>query len=355
MSKGKWNTVFFVSLLVLAIATVTFATGSNVEAASKKKFKVGVSNGPFTHSWRVQMIESVQKEFEFYREQGLVSKLTIQNAGTDVNTQIAQIRNLIASGIDLLLIIPNSATALNPVIEEAQEAGITVIVYEQPIDNPNVLNVFIDQKEWMGKLTDWFVKKLNGTGDVVYLSGIPDQPISIARDKVAMEIMAEYPNIKVLTVAPGYWSAPSAQQAMTDILASFPKIDGVLTQDGQALGIVRAFQAAGRALPIMTGDHQVNFIKEWKKLKDERGFESYEPTNPPGEAVNDALGIGLRLLQGKKLKPEVVIDNHIVHIDIKFVIDNSNIDRIYEEYKDWADSYYVNHWYTQEELDQLFQ
>lgn len=342
-----------VVLLSIAIPFSVFAGGAQ-EAGGEEKFNVGLSNGPFTHSWRVEMIESIQEEFAFYKEKGIVDKLTIQNAGTDVNTQIAQIRNLIASGIDLLLIIPNSATALTPVIEEAQEAGITVIVYEQPIENKDVLNVFIDQNEWMGKLTQWFVDELGGKGDIVYLSGIPDQPISVARDKVAMDILKKYPDINVLTVAHGYWGAPSAQQAMSDILASFPNIDGVLTQDGQALGIVRAFQAAGRELPVITGDHQVNFIKEWKKLKDSVGFRSFEPTNPPGEAVNDALGIGIRLLQGKELKENVLIDGHKIHIPITFVIDNSNIDDIYEEYKDWADSYYVNHWMSQAELDALF-
>jgi len=336
-------------------AAVTEGTEAVETEAEVTKFKVGLSNGPFTHSWRVEMIESVQKEAGYYEEQGLIDEIIIQNAGTDVNTQIQQIRNLIASDIDLLLIIPNSATALNPVIEEAQAKDITVIVYEQPVDNPNVVNIFIDQNEWMGMLTEWLCEKLGGKGDIVYLSGITDQPISIARDEVALETLKKYPDIKLLTQQNGQWDVAPSQQVMTDILASFPNIDGVLTQDGQALGIVRAFRAAGRDLPIMTGDHQVNFIKEWKKLKDEVGFESYEPTNPPGEAVNDTLGVGIRLLQGKQLKPEVLIDNHIIHIDILKVIDNSNIDEVYEEYKDWADSYYVNHWYSQEELDALFQ
>jgi hypothetical protein len=36
-------------------------------------------------------------------------------------------------------------------------------------------------------------------------------------------------------------------------------------------------------------------------------------------------------------------------------VDNSNIDKIYDEYKDWADSYYVNTWYTEPQIDALFQ
>ncbi len=344
-----------VILVILGIGLLPLVACAQVEVAPKEPpYTVGLSNGPFTHSWRVQMIESIQQEFEYYKEQGLVDRLIIQNAGPDVATQIAQIRLLIASGVDILLVNPNSATALNPVMEEAQEAGILVIVYDMNINNPDVLEVCMDQREWMGPITEWLCEKLNYKGDIVYISGIPDQPGDIDRNNAAMEVLAKYPDINLLAQAPGYWDQAAAQQAMSDILASFPKIDGVLTQDGMSLGIIRAFQAAGRPLPFITGETQVAFIKEWKKLKDEIGFESFGIANPPGGTICPALGIGIRLLQGKKLKPEVVSENQVVYIKPTLVVTNENLDEVYEEYKTWADAYYVNGWYSQEELDALF-
>jgi len=343
-------------LSIFLVATLSFAGGGKAKEkpAEVKKFTVGLSNGPFTHSWRVQMIESLQKEFEYYKENGIADKLIIQNAGPDVNTQIAQIRNLISSNVDLLLVNPNSTTALIPVIEEAQEEGILVIVYDQPIDNPNIINVYMNQEWWMAPLTEWFCKELKYKGDVVYISGIADQPGNILRDKAAEKVWAKYPDINLLAMANGNWDQAAAQQAMSDILASFPSIDGVLTQDGMALGVIRAFQAAGRPLPVVSGETQVAFIKEWKKLKDSQGFSTFGVTNSPG-AVCTSLGIGIKLLQGKKLKPDVLIDNHVIYLRPVLMVDNSNIDKVYNEYKDWADSYYVNGWYSQEQLDELFQ
>ncbi len=353
--KRKWLFLMMAVMLLSFVFTVTVFAGGQTDTAAKSKGAiVGLSNGPFTHSWRVQMIESLQKEFEFYKEKGWVSKLIIQNAGEDVNTQIAQIRNLIASGVNLLLINPNSATALNPVIDEAQKAGVTVIVYDMAVDNPKVLNVFMDQAEWQGPLTEWLCKQLGGKGNIVYISGIADQPGNIQRDKAAEQVLAKYPNVKVLAKANGNWDQAAAQQKMTDILASFPQIDGVLTQDGMALGCIRAFQAAGKKVPIVTGETQVAFIKFWKKLKDETGFVTYGIENSPG-AVCTSLGIGLRLLQGKKLKPELLKDGHILNTKPVLFVDNNTIDKVYDQYKDWADSYYVNTWYSQEQIDALFQ
>ncbi len=347
-----WARSGLVILFCLAVAAAGFAGGQG--EAGAKGIVVGLSNGPFTHSWRVQMIESLHNQAEAYIAKGWMSKLIVQNAGEDVNTQIAQIRNLIASKVNLILINPNSATALVPVIKEAQAAGILCIIYDQPVDNPPCLNVHMKQKFWMGPIVDWLAKQLNGQGNIVYISGIADQPGNIERDGVVTDTLKKYPGIKVLATANGNWDQAAAQQKMTDLLGSFPNIDGVLTQDGMTLGILRAFDAAGRKVPVVTGETQVAFIKEWKKRKDASGFSTFGVENSPG-AVCTSLGIGIRLLQGKKLKPDVFAGPNDLWIKPALFVDNSNIDKIYDQYKDTLDSFYVNTWYSEDQIDALFQ
>ncbi len=339
-------------LFCLAAAFAVFASGGGETGG--KGIVVGLSNGPFTHSWRVQMAESLQQQAEVYRAKGWVSKLIVQNAGEDVNTQIAQIRNLIASKVNLILINPNSATALTPVIKEAQNAGITCIIYDQPIANPPCLNVHMKQTFWMSPIVDWLAKQLNEKGNIVYISGIADQPGNIERDQAAMDTLKKYPGIKLLATANGNWDQAAAQQKMTDLLGSFPNIDGVLTQDGMTLGILKAFDAAGRKAPVVTGETQVAFIKEWKKRKDDSGFSTFGVENSPG-AVCTSLGIGVRLLQGKKLKSDVFAAPNDIWLKPVLFVDNANIDQVYAKYKDVADAYYVNQWYSEEQLDALFQ
>lgn len=364
MARKSWLKGGLVVLFCLLFAAAAFAGGAGESGGSSKGFVVGLSNGPFTHSWRVEMLESLQKQFDVYKERGWASKLIVQNAGPDVNTQIAQIRNLIASRVNLLLVNPNSGTALNPVLTEAVNAGIVVIVYDQPVTPPKgVLNVWMNQVWWEAPLAEWLVKQLNGKGNIVYVSGIADQPGNIARDNAAMDVLAKYPGIKLLAKANGNWDQAAAQQVMTDLIGSFPNIDGVLTQDGMTLGIIRAFEAAGKKLPPITGETQVAFVKEWKQRKDAGGFNTVGIENSPG-AICTSLGIGLRLLQGKKLKADVLIDPatgkpapgaYTIWTHPSLQVDNSNIDKVYNEYKDWADSYYVNTWYTEAQIDALFQ
>jgi ribose transport system substrate-binding protein len=355
VSSKRWVRGGMVVLFCLLFALTAFAGGQgDAKAAPAKGFVVGLSNGPFTHSWRVQMAESLHQQSEEYIAKGLMSKLIVQNAGPDVNTQIAQIRNLIASKVNLILINPNSATALTPVIKEAQAAGILCIIYDQPIANTPCLNVYMNQDWWMGPVTEWLCKSLNGKGNIVYISGIADQPGNIARDQSADKVLAKYPGIKVLAKANGNWDQAAAQQVMTDLLGSFPNIDGVLTQDGMTLGILRAFEAAGRKAPPVSGETQVAFVKEWKKMKDATGFSTFGVENSPGAACT-SLGIGLRLLQGKKLKDSVFAAPNTIWTKPVLFVDNKNIDEVYNKYKDVGDSFYVNTWYSAEQIDALFQ
>ena len=293
---------------VLWIATVLLMVASfAVFAASAPKvkpgaIKVGVSNGQITNTWRTQMVADINQEFGYYKGKGWVDSLTITHAGSDVDLQISQIRNMINSGINLLLINPLSSTALNPVIEEAAANNVLVIVFDQEISSTKALQVVPDQADFIARMTQFVVDKLNGKGNVVYVSGFDGQPANTLRDNVVMGIVKKNPGIKLLTKVNGNWDATTAQQVMSDVLAAFPKIDGVLSQDGMQFGEIRAFEAANRPLVPITGDSTIQFLKKWKELRDKSAFETLAFINGPGFTANLALGIGVRMLQGKELK-----------------------------------------------------
>jgi ribose transport system substrate-binding protein len=302
------------------------------------------------------MIEQFQNDCNKLQQEGIVSDYVVQNAGEDVNTQIAQIRNMVSSGVNLLLVCPNSSTALNQVLVEAQTAGVLVIVYDMNVDNaPTIINPYMDQGLWMPPLVDWLAKQIGEKGKIVYIEGIADQPGNILRNEAAMKTLKNYPNIELVAQAPGNWDQAAAQQAMSDLLGSVPKIDGVLTQDGMTLGIIRAFQAAGKDLPPITGETQIAFIKEWKKMKDASGFSSYGVGNPPPFGVNTALRMGIKLLSGGKLKDSVFVNDHDILLAPSLFVDNDSLDALYETYKDWADAYYVPGYLSDADLNAMFQ
>ena len=323
--------------------------------AWSKGFTIAVSNGYIGNSWRTQMIAAIEELGEKYKQMGLVDKVIIKNSGLDIQAQIADFRNLMNMQPDAILLNPNSPDALNSVIEEAVSRGILVVAIDQPVTSEEVAcNVTINQYEWGKKLAEWLVEKLGGKGKIVRIDGLAGHPANVERVKGMTEVYSKYPEIEIVASANGDWDEARAQQVMSNFIAAYPQIDGVQSQDGMALGVVKAYQAAGIPIPKVTGETIVSFLHEWKSLKEQGDFETIGITNPPGAAGAFGLGFAVRLLQGKKFKPGVLAENKYFYLPVT-VVTNENFDRFYESVKDKPDSYFPDYIPTEEELDALFE
>jgi ABC-type sugar transport system substrate-binding protein len=73
------------------------------------------------------MNQEMQRELAFYPE--IVFNLRV--AGNNSETQTAQIKDLLQSGIDLLIVSPNEAEPLTEVVNEAYKTGIPVILIDR--------------------------------------------------------------------------------------------------------------------------------------------------------------------------------------------------------------------------------
>jgi ribose transport system substrate-binding protein len=140
-----------------------------------------------------------------YMDQGLTNELVIESADTDVAGQIQQLQNLMAKGVDAILVNPGDVSGLNATLQEAIDKGIIVISVDQELNVPGVYNVGIDQKEWAKTSAKWLADKLGGEGEIVQIEGFPGHPANVARMEGVAEVLAGYPGIKVLATDTGKW------------------------------------------------------------------------------------------------------------------------------------------------------
>lgn len=347
--------MFVLLVFCLSVSTAFAGTRSDRKGASKKDgFVIAFANSFITHTWRTQMINNFQKDALYYKGKGLIKEVYVQHAGFDVNLQISQIRNFINMDVDALICDPISYTALNPILEEAVDEGILVIITDEPVSSKKVYQVMPTHDVWMEKLARYVLDRMGGKGDIIYLSGIEGAPASVMRDKGFQQALKNYPNIKLLTKAYGWWDSARAQQSMADVLAAYPKIDGVVSQDCQVLAVIRAFQAANRPLPIMNGSGDRPFFEFWVENLD-KGFTSFAIANGPGFAITASLGVAVRLLQGKQVKPQL-LDGKVLHLDHTNVITDKNVKAELEEHVRFRGvEDYIDETWTQDRLDSLFQ
>ena len=322
--------------LTVCLVTVVFVAacggggqgGNGGGQGNEGPFTIGVSNGFISSEWRTQMIDDLQRVNGEYKQEGLTEDLVIESADVDAQGQIQQMRNLINRGVDAIIVNPNDATALDQVIGQAEQAGIPVIAVDQEIDAPGVTNVVIDQGEWASMGAEWLVEQLGGEGDVVVINGIAGHPANEARYDAVKEVFAENPGIEVVQETNADWDQATAQQEMSNILASQPNIDGVWTQDGMARGVLQAVQAANPGeYPVISGEARSGYMRLWQEVRQENpDFASYGPVNPPGVGAS-GLRVAVELLQGKEIKQSELQGEagNTLYVPIPGVVTNENL------------------------------
>jgi ribose transport system substrate-binding protein len=319
------------AIVVLAVACGGGGgqSGEGGGQANEGPYTIGVSNGFISSEWRTQMIDDLQRVNNEYKQEGLTEDLVIESADVDAQGQIQQMRNLINRGVDAIIVNPNDATALDQVIGQAEQAGIPVIAVDQEIGAEGVTNVVIDQGEWARMGAEWLVEELGGEGDVVVINGIAGHPANEARYDAVKQVFADNPGIEVIQETNADWDQVTAQQEMSNILASQPNIDGVWTQDGMALGVLQAVQAANPGeYPVISGEARSGYMRLWSEVRqDNPEFASYGPINPPGVGAS-GLRVAVELLQGKEIKQSELQGDagNTLYVPIPGVVTNENLE-----------------------------
>lgn len=309
-----------VSLLLSAVMAVSLAVPSVVWAGEDKAaaaeetaaevsdklpqgdWYIGLANGYMGNTWRAQYVEAFETKAEQYKKAGVIKDYISASTSGDVTEQLNQINDMISKGIDCLLINPISPSSMAPIIAKCKAADVLLVVASDPAGvDDSLVEVLTDNGAFFAIMTQWLVDKLDGKGNIVHITGTPGMPADLVRQKVAEEILAEYPDIKVLGTAPGSWSQTEAQTAMSTFLSTYDNIDAVLAQDVMSEGIIRAYETAGVDVPLMTGDYVMSFFRKWETMDNLDACA----TTFQAQASADALAYAVRKLNGMELNIEL--------------------------------------------------
>src|ERR1044071_7654402 len=94
---------------------------------SEKNYVIGFSQCTGFDSWRQTMLGVMQRELLFHDN----VKFLYKDANGNSQKQIQQIEELVKQKIDLLIVSPNEAQPLSPVIEKVYHSGIPVVVVDR--------------------------------------------------------------------------------------------------------------------------------------------------------------------------------------------------------------------------------
>lgn len=194
--------------------------------------------------WRTQMNKEIRRESLFYP--GV--KVDIRSAGDNNQRQIADIEHFINEKVNLIVVAPNEAAAITPVVEKAYDKGIPVVLVDRKINSERyTAYIGADNYEMGRQIGTYINSRLRGEGNVVELTGLQGSTPARDRHQGLMDVLADAPGIHIVAKADAGWFRQSAQHAFDSILTQHPRIDLIFAHnDRMASGAHDAAIRKGR-------------------------------------------------------------------------------------------------------------
>jgi galactofuranose transport system substrate-binding protein len=274
------------SLLAAASLTACGSSsgGGSTGSGGGDKITLGFAQVGAESGWRTANTKSIQ---ESAKTAGVTLKFS--DAQQKQANQIQAIRSYIQQRVDVIAFSPVVESGWDPVLTEAKNAKIPVILTDRAIDSTDtsLYKTFLgsDFEKEGQKAGEWLVedsKKASGPVNVAEITGTTGSAPAIDRGKGFRAAVASNPNIKIVASQTGDFTRAGGKQVMEAFLKSNKDINVLYAHnDDEGLGAIEAIKAAGltpgKDIKIITvdavkdgmtalADGQINFIVECNPL-----------------------------------------------------------------------------------------
>ena len=244
-----------------------------------KDVSIGVSMALFDDNFLTILRTSMQKEM---KKDGVKSQ--IEDAKGDVSQQLQQVQNFIGQGVDAIIVNPVDTNAVKPIMDQATKAGIPL--------------VFVNRRLQMEALA----KAMNGKGNVAILLGDLANESTRDRTKGVEEVVAKYPNIKIVQKQTAKFTRNDAVDVVSNWMTSGEDIQAIASNnDEMAIGALQALGKNPNHILIAGVDGTPDALQMLKSGK--MIATIFQDAKGQGEGAVDAA---IKLANGEKV--EKIID-----------------------------------------------
>jgi ribose transport system substrate-binding protein len=221
---------------------------------------------------------------------------------SDVQSQIAQIEDQLAKGVNAIALAPTDPNALAPLVDAAKAKNVPVVFVDTKGINDGVTFIGTNNAEGAKLAADFICKNIEAGSDVAILQGIITQSTGQARADGSKAGLTGC-GLNVVAEQPADWDRAKAQSVMENILTGNPNLKAVFaSNDNMALGAIEAIKAAGKLEQIMVVGFDANPDAATSILAGEmRASVAQNPKNMGALGVENAL----KLLKGEAIDPVI--------------------------------------------------
>ncbi len=225
-------------LLLAGVATILMTTPGMATT-------IGTTMASFDDNFLTTLRQAMGKE-----AQAKGVQIQFEDAQTDIGRQLSQVQNFIAQHVDAIIVNPADTAATKTITQAVAKSGIPLVYVNRAPDQkqlPEKVVVVISDHGLSGRLEMQEVAKcLNGKGSVAIMLGELSSNATQDRTKGNKEVIAKYPDMKVVQEQTALYQRNQAIDLMNNWLQSGTKIDAVVANnDEMAIGAIIALQQAG--------------------------------------------------------------------------------------------------------------
>ncbi len=234
----------------VAATTAPAATAAQDETMDLAGKKIAVSfmslNNPF---W---VAENETLKAEIAKRGG---ELVTYDAALNMEKQIAQIEDALASGVDAVILSPYDWKGIKPALESCKAKNVPVVVIDTKVFDGDLVAAQVVSDNYMGGqlCAQALIDKLGTSFKVAILDLSTNMAV---QDRTAgfHSIIDKEAGIEVVAAQDGDGSVEAALPIMENMLQAHPEIQAVFgTNDPAAIGCIAAIQSANRTDILVVG------------------------------------------------------------------------------------------------------
>ncbi|WP_432262538.1 D-xylose ABC transporter substrate-binding protein [Cupriavidus sp. TMH.W2] len=242
----------------------------------------------------------------------LGATVNVQSANANESRQIAQIENLIAQGVDALVIVPFNSKVLGNVIASAKRAGIKVVSYDRLILGADIDGYVSFDNEKVGEMQAQGVIKVAPKGNYFLLGGAAtDNNARILREgqMKVLKPLVDKGDIKIVGQQwTPEWDPAKAQSIVENVLtANQNNIQGIVaSNDGTAGGAIQALAGQKLAGKVPVSGQDADLAGVRRVVEGTQAMTVYKPIKT---IAASAAQLAVDLVKGKTPKFNAQFDN----------------------------------------------
>ncbi|GIX05724.1 MAG: D-xylose ABC transporter substrate-binding protein [Candidatus Poribacteria bacterium] len=283
------------------------ASSPGPQAAGEEKIRIGLSMDSLrVERWKRDRDLFVAKAGE------LGAEVLVQNADADPIKQIAQCENLLAQGVDVLVVIPRDGVAAAQIVEAAHRQGVPVLAYDRLIRNCD-LDLYISfDNERVGYLQAEYLTRVVPKGRYFLLGGSPSDNNAHLLRRGQMRALEPFIERGEIEIVGDQWcenwdpniALKHVENALT---ANQNRIDAIVaSNDGTAGGAIAALQAAGLAGKVAVSGQDADLAACQRIAEGTQTMTVYKPLRPLAER---AAELAVALARGEPIQTDTTLNN----------------------------------------------